>query len=107
MKRNIESQLFADDGHQEVDRHGYPDLALHGVLRSAVEAFDPQVLLDPLEEQFHLPALLVEFGDGCCGEREIVGEEHQWTAIGHRFDLDTAQLVRIVLEGLVPANATV
>jgi len=34
-------------------------------------------------------------------EREIVCEEDQRTAIGHRFELDAAQLVRIVLEGLV------
>src|SRR5690606_7209287 len=98
MKRYFQSQPLADDGHQEIDRHGYPDLAFHSVFRGAVEAFDPQMLLDPFEEQFHLPALLVELGDGCCRDLEIVGEEDQWTTICDGFELDASQLVRIVLE---------
>ena len=32
----------------------------------AVESLDPQVLLDPFEEEFHLPAALVDLGDGKC-----------------------------------------
>ena len=34
------------------------------------------MLLDPLEEQFHLPAPLVKRADDGCGKREIVGEKH-------------------------------
>jgi hypothetical protein len=33
-------------------------------LADAVEGLDPQVLLDPFEEQLHLPALFVDLGDG-------------------------------------------
>ena len=33
-----------------------PDLGFDGILRGAVEGFDAQVLFDPFEEQFDLPA---------------------------------------------------
>jgi hypothetical protein len=39
-------------------------LRLDGVLRSAEEGFDPQMLLDPLEEEFDLPPTAIELGDG-------------------------------------------
>jgi hypothetical protein len=34
-------------------------------------------MLDPLEEEFHLPSAFVELGDGAGVEREIVAEENQ------------------------------
>jgi len=43
-------QPFLDDGHQHIDADRNPDLRLHGILAGAVERFDSQVLLDPLEE---------------------------------------------------------
>jgi hypothetical protein len=39
--------------------------------------FDPQILLDPLEEQFDLPALFVERGDHRRRERKIIGQEYE------------------------------
>jgi hypothetical protein len=56
-------QPLLDDGYQDVDRDGDPHLRLHGVLESSEERLDPQVLLDPPEEQFHLPPLLAEPAD--------------------------------------------
>ena len=38
------------------------------------------MLLDPLEEQLHLPAAAIELGDRECRQREVVGEEHQCLA---------------------------
>lgn len=43
--------LLLDDGNEYVGRHGALDLRLHGVLASAQNFFDPQMLLDPFEEQ--------------------------------------------------------
>src|ERR1035437_2103709 len=42
-----------------------------------VESLHPQVLFDPFEEQFHLPALFVDLGDGQRGKHEVVGQELQ------------------------------
>lgn len=67
-------ELLFQDGHQNVDADGNPDLGLHGVGRCAKEAFDMQILLDPFEEQFDLPTTLVQRGDGQCRQGEIVGQ---------------------------------
>ena len=58
----VELEHLPQDGHQHVDTDGDPDLGLHRVLGGPVERPDPQVLLDPLEEQFDLPAALVQLG---------------------------------------------
>jgi hypothetical protein len=41
-------------------------LRFDGVFGRAEERLNAQVLLDPFEEQFHLPAAFVELGDGEC-----------------------------------------
>jgi hypothetical protein len=48
-------------------------LRLHRVLAGAIEGLDPQVLPDPLEKEFHLPAALIDLRDGQSGLREVVG----------------------------------
>jgi len=68
-------QLFSQDGHRDVDTDGDPDLSLHGVGRRAVEASDTQMLLDPLEEQLHLPTLPVELTNGQGRQSELIGYE--------------------------------
>jgi hypothetical protein len=73
----IKMQSFLGNGDQHVGGYGNPYLRLHGVLAGAKEHLDAQMLLDPFEEQLHLPALAVqtcnEFGAQC----EVVGQKHQ------------------------------
>ena len=57
------------------------DLNLHGVLRRASELLVFQVLLQPLEEQLHQPAILVEFGHTAC-HRVSSGPNDKETAHG-------------------------
>ena len=49
-------KLLLDDSDQDIDAHGDPELGLHRIFRGAVERLDPQVLLDPFEEEFYLPS---------------------------------------------------
>jgi hypothetical protein len=56
LQGHVQTKLLLDDCYQDIDADGDPDLRPHSVLGSAVEAFDAQVLLDPLEKQFHLPS---------------------------------------------------
>ena len=71
---SVDVQLLLNDGDEHVNADGDPDLGLHRVLGGAEERLDPRVLLDPLEEQLHLPAAFVELrGQGW--EDEVVGEE--------------------------------
>ena len=62
-------------GEQEMHAHRDPDLRHDGIARSADEALDAQVLLDPPEEGLDLPTLLVDVRDGLRGELEVVGQE--------------------------------
>ena len=50
VKAGLQSQALADDGDQHVDRDGDPDLGLHGILASAKERLDSEMLLDPFEQ---------------------------------------------------------
>jgi len=78
-------QLLLHDRDQDVDANGNPNLCLNGVHRVSVERFDAQILLDPLEEQLHLPAVLVEPGDAERIGVVKVREEHQ-IQFGHRIE---------------------
>ena len=68
-------QFFPDDSHQHVNADGNPDLGFYSVFGCPVERFDAKVLFDPFEEQFHLPAALVELCDGLRRENKVVGQE--------------------------------
>ena len=70
-------KLLFDNGDQHVSGDGAPDLRFDCVLAVADEAFDTQMLLDPLEEQLDLPTNFVKRGDGHCWQGRIVGEEYQ------------------------------
>jgi hypothetical protein len=59
----LKMQTFLRNGDQQVGRYGNPDLRLDGVLAGAKEHLDSQMLLDPFEEQFHLPTLAVQVGN--------------------------------------------
>ena len=76
VERSVEGEALLDDGDEDVDRDGDPDLGLHGIFGCPEEPFDPQMLLDPFEEQFDLPATFVERADGRRWQSELVGEEN-------------------------------
>src|SRR3970040_2673687 len=86
VEAQVQVQVLPDDGDQDVDRDGDPHLRLHGVLRGPEERLDPELLLDPPEEELDLPALLVQQGDAFRGKGKLVGEEDQ-VPPGFRVDI--------------------
>jgi hypothetical protein len=92
-------QSFLRNRDQHVSAHRNPNLRLHRVLAGAVEDLDSQVLLDPLEEQLHLPALGVQRCDQLRFENKVVGQKSNPFA-RLVFDHHTAQHRRIVLAGV-------
>jgi len=72
-----DSKGLIENGHHEINACRDPDLGLHSVLAEPVESLDPQVLLDPFEEQLDLPAGLVDLGDDDGLDFEVVGYEHE------------------------------
>src|SRR3989442_12910286 len=77
VERMRESQLFFDDGNQNINGHRNPDLGLHTVGRRTEKTVDPQELFDPFEEQFDLPTLAINRSDGQSRKKEIISQEHQ------------------------------
>ena len=73
----VEIEFFLDDGHQDVDADRYPNLSLDRVFGGPIESLNAQVLFDPFEEKFHLPATLVKLGDCQSVQHEVVGQEHK------------------------------
>ena len=59
----LDFQFLLDNRYQNVNADGNPDLSLHCVFGRAEKCFDSQVLLDPFEKDFYLPAVLVKPGD--------------------------------------------
>lgn len=98
-------QALFQDGHQHVDGDGDPDLGLDRVFRSAVEGFDPQMLLDPLEEQFDLPAAFVQLADTQRWQPEVVGQEDEGPFLQAVVKADPTQVVGIVSRGFQTAQA--
>jgi hypothetical protein len=56
--------LFLDDGYQDVNGDGNPDLSFDGILGGSIKRFDAKVLFDPFEKYFDLPATLKQLGNG-------------------------------------------
>lgn len=117
QQRNQVGQAPAEAGDQlqvTEQQHGdqrRPDLDFHRVGRGADEGLDLQVLLERLEEQFHLPALLVDGGHGGGAQAVMVGEKHQRLAgvfpqrfhpaqqvRAFRFGADAGQADGLILE---------
>jgi len=94
-----QGRAILDDRNQHVGRDCDPDLRLHGALAGAEECLDAQVLFDPLEEEFDLPAAAIELGQ--CGRQQtrVVGQEGDAFA-GLVPDHDAAQLGRLALHGV-------
>ena len=101
----VDSMNLIETGNHEVNAQGDPDLGAHGVLRCTEEGFDSQVLLDPFEEEFDLPATPVNGCDRQGGQFEVIGEKDQPLA-GLRIDIaDTPKRFGIITFSLPSAQA--
>ena len=75
MKTIGQMQSFLGNGDQHVSADGDPDLRFGRVLVGAIKRLDAQVLLDPFEEQFDLPALSIQVRYQLGFERKVVGQK--------------------------------
>lgn len=82
-------KLFFNDGNQYIGGDGAPDLRFESVLTGAQKPLDTEVLLDPFEEQLHLPSALVQRGNGQRWQRRVVRQKHQGLTRLRVFKTDT------------------
>src|SRR6266705_5379874 len=99
MEGSREMKALFDDRHEQVDGDGDPDLSLHGILGGTEEGLDAEVLLDPLEKEFDLPATLVERANRCRWKLEMVRQKHQRLARFRVLETDAPEMVRVALFG--------
>ena len=93
-------QTFFQNGDEQINGDGAPDLGAHRVGAGAIKGFDAQMLLDPLEEEFDLPTGSIELGDGQGRHGEVVGQEDQRLARFWITIADTAQGDGIIVLGV-------
>ena len=70
-------ETFFQDGDEQINGDGRPDLRAQGVGACGVEGFDAPMLFDRLEEQFDLPATVIQLRDGPGRHGEIMGQKDQ------------------------------
>jgi len=97
-------QTLFQNGDEQVNGDGGPDLSAHRVWRGAVEGFDAQMLLDPFEEEFDLPTSTIELGDGQRRDGEVVGQEDQCFARFRIAIADAAHGDGIIVLGVQPGE---
>lgn len=73
----LDAQGLIENGDHEVNADRDPDLRLHGVFAQPEERLHSKVLLDPFEEEFDLPARLVDLRYDQRVDLEAVGDEDQ------------------------------
>ena len=106
-------EFLFQDCDEEVNADSNPDLGANGIVGGAVEGLDSQVLLDPLEEQLHLPAEFVEGGDAEGRKGEIVRQKDERFVGGSVEEANSSQVLWIVLPrfwqgqapGVIAANS--
>ena len=76
----MQMQTFFQSGDERINGDGDPDWGAHGVGAGAIKGLDAETLLDPLEEQFDLPASPIQLGKGQRRPGEVVGEEDEGLA---------------------------
>jgi hypothetical protein len=74
MKTAGQMLVFLGNGDEHVGADRYPELRLEQVYGGSVKRLDPQILLNPLEEQLELPALVAEDRNQLGFEGEVVSQ---------------------------------
>ena len=92
-------QFLIENGNHEENAHSDPDLSFHGVLAQSVEGLDPQVLLDPLEEELDLPAGLVGLRDNKRIDRKVVCNEYKQLPAFDIPETDSSKIASVVSFG--------
>lgn len=75
LQAAAEIGLEAQEREQQIQAKCHQDLSHDRVLTGSQECLDLQILLDPLEEQLDLPALLINLGNCLCRPAEVIGNE--------------------------------
>ena len=71
----VDVEFLLEDGNEQVNADGNPDLGLDGVLGCSIEGLNVKILFDPFEKEFHAPTALLKLRNGQGRKGTVVGEE--------------------------------
>ncbi len=105
MKRSWQITCMSEQGDEQIGAKCAPDLDADTVLAEREERVDLEMLFDPLEEEFHLPAVAVDQGDHAGFQRKVVGQENQGAFCFGIFVADSADKMRVGLSSFARTKA--
>ena len=102
VEAHVEIESLLDDCYQDIGADGRPDLSLQCVWARAHKRLDSQVLLDPFEKEFDMPAAAIQVGDCLWRQDKVVGQEDQSLPAFGIEKTDTAQTLGVSLHRVEP-----
>jgi len=101
LENFVERFLYAEflflDGDDQIRGDRNPDLGANRILTGAVKCFDPQMLFDPLEKEFDLPAVFIQQSNGLGAQGKVVSQENQKAFVFRIVNSNSAQWSGIIL----------
>ena len=97
VEASAQIELLLHNRDEQVDGYRDPDLSLQRVWGGSVEHLDAQMLFDPFEEQFDLPAAAIKLGDGRRRQGKVVRQEDETFVVFGIEETSAAEPVRIGL----------
>ena len=91
---SFDLQFLFDNSNEHVNADCDPDLGPHGARRRAIKGFNSQMLFDPFEEQFDLPAALVELRDRQHRQHKVVRQKDKFVCRFRRRSNGSSATVR-------------
>ena len=103
--RAVEFEVMFDDADEAVGDDCHMDLDAHGVLGFSPECLDSKVLLDPFEEELHLPSISIQKRNVLGREVEVVGVVGKCPLQLRSIVDDSSKFRRIVLSIILSREA--
>ena len=81
ISASVQLHIMLYNGNEAVGTNGRVNLYSDSIICSAPEFLDFEVLLEPLEEQLYMSAVLVEVGNLECRQFHGIGQDHELTVL--------------------------
>ena len=93
---------FLTNYNDQIAADSRPDLGLDRIDALPIEGFDPQILLDPFEEQFNLPSAFVIAGNLSGIALTYIRQQDNILLVFLVNKMNATKIIRIALLGFWP-----
>ena len=102
VETHIQTKFFPNHCDQHISTDRGPNLCFQSIRACADECLDSQMLLDPLEKEFHLPTAAIQLGNCVCWQGKVVGQKNQPFLCLRVQESDATQTIGISLDRVEP-----